>query len=84
LQINIESNREYKTYRASLQRVGAGEIWRHAFQRSRVAASKEALTIKLPARLLTSGEYLLTLRGTTATDEAEVAGDYPFTVANQR
>jgi hypothetical protein len=84
LQINIESRGEYKNYHASLQRVGAGEIWNRTFQRSRGPASKETLAIKLPASLFTSGDYLLTLTGTTATGQVEIAGDYPFTVAKQR
>lgn len=84
LQLNIESTGEYKAYRASIQRVGAGEIWRRTFPKSLATARKEALTIKLPAGLFADGEYLLTLTGATATGEPEIVGDYPFRVSKQR
>lgn len=84
LQLNIESSGKYKTYRASLQRVGAGEVWRHTFPRSRETLSKEALSVKLPASLFPGGDYLLTLTAETATGETEVVGDYPFTIVRRK
>ena len=83
LRLSLESQSEYVKYRASLQRVGAGEIWRYTFLKSTAGGSKEALNIKLPANLFAGGEYLLTLTGTTATGESKIAGDYPFRVAKQ-
>ncbi len=82
LQLNLESKGEYVHFHASLERVGAGEIWRHTVQRSRRAASN-ALSIRLPASIFPGGDYLLTLTGTTATGETEVVGDYPFTVVKR-
>jgi len=83
LRLSLESQSEYVKYRASLQRVGAGEIWRYTFLKSTAGGSKESLTIKLPVNLFVGGEYLLTLTGTTATGESKIAGDYPFSVVKQ-
>ena len=80
LQLEIESEAEPETLRASLQRVGTGEVWKHTFHRARANKRSKALTMQLPASLFARGDYLFTLTGTTPT---AVVGDYPFTVAKQ-
>lgn len=82
LQLSLESSGSYKSDRASLQRVGGGEIWHGRVQDSRAGrGGMTSATLILPANLLHKGEYLLTVSGVTATGESEVVGDYPFTVS---
>ena len=88
LQLSVESGKNYKGYRASLLRIGGAEVWSRAISGSQLegggkSAVLRSLELSLPARLLSGGEYLLTLTGTTEAGESEVVGDYPFTAARQ-
>lgn len=87
LKLSIDSTASYQTYRASLQRVGGGDIWS---QNTRKKGSKKgskavrSVTVKVPAKLLMKGDYLLTMTGTTLSGESEVVGDYAFTILREK
>jgi hypothetical protein len=89
LQPSIDTNVGYESYRASLRRVGGAEIWSHKVRNRRPEAgakptSVKSVTLSLPASLLKQGDYLLTLTGTMTNGEAEVVGDYPFTITREK
>jgi hypothetical protein len=89
LQLSVDANVGYESYGASLRRVGGSEIWSHRVQSRRPGVSStggrvNSITLRLPAGLLSGGDYLLTLTGKTSSGEEEVAGDYPFTVTRTR
>ncbi|HKU75808.1 MAG TPA: hypothetical protein VJR02_18000 [Pyrinomonadaceae bacterium] len=75
--LSIDSNVNYKSYAASLQRIGIGEVWRRALPRMRVI---NTITLRMPRNLLIAGEYLLTLSGQARNGQPETVGDYAFTV----
>jgi len=77
LKLGIDSMTRYSTYQVSLQRSGGEEIWIKRIRNDRSKA-RRSITLKLPVTLLTTGEYLLTITGTTPSGESEVVGDYPF------
>lgn len=89
LQLSLESSGNYSSYRASLQRVGQDSIWQQTIKSSRMKrsgnpAALKSITLRLPASLLTNGEYLLTLTGASVQGEMEIVGDYPFTVTGRK
>jgi anti-sigma factor RsiW len=93
LQLNIESEGSHSSYHASLQRVGAGEIWSQSIKGDQLMkggkpstgkTTPSPIVLRLRPKLFKPGEYLLTLTGTTPTGETEVVGDYPFTIVKQR
>jgi hypothetical protein len=89
LQLSLDADTDYESFGASLRRVGGAEIWSRRIQGRRHGAASKAgrlnsVTLTLPAGLLSGGDYLLTLTGTTSAGEDEVAGDYPFTVTRKR
>lgn len=89
LQLSVDSSENYKIYHATLQRVGGAVIWNKTIKNKQLGrASKPAtfksITLRLPAKLLSNGEYLLTVSGRTAAGEPEIAGDYPFTVTGEK
>jgi hypothetical protein len=92
LQLNIESEGSYSSYHASLQRVGAGEIWSQSIKGDQLMkggkpstgkTTPSPIVFRLRPKLFKPGEYLLTLTGTTPTGETEVVGDYPFTIVKR-
>ena len=80
LQLAIDIPGEYASYRAALQKPGGAEIWSRQVAKTRQTKSGKAVVVALPASLLDTGDYLLTLTGTTAAGVSEVVDDYPFAV----
>jgi len=83
LKLSIDSTAPYTAYRVSLKRVGGPDIWTY---RPRNGRSKAPwfIGLKIPVKLLSTGEYLLTITGTTMSGESDVAGDYPFIVQKEK
>ncbi|HEX8338781.1 MAG TPA: hypothetical protein VF621_18830 [Pyrinomonadaceae bacterium] len=70
LRLNL-SEADYRSYSGVLRRAGGGEVfsWRRVI--TRAATSGKTVSLLMPARGLTEGDYVLTLKGTRDTGEAE-------------
>jgi hypothetical protein len=66
---------DYPKYKASLQRVGGGEIW--------TQTTLKPLSIIIPSKLLESDDYILGLKGITADGQTEDLGSYYFRVVQK-
>lgn len=73
---------EFRSYRATLQRVGDGADVPLPIPGLRFADTPDGkvVTVKIPARILTRGAYRLTLSGVNADGMAEVADEYAFEI----
>lgn len=68
-------------YRALLQRVGEPGAFAVDALRAEDTPAGRAVSVKIPARLLTRGRYQLQLIGVNADGRTEAVGDYEFQVA---
>lgn len=71
LDLDVKSRGPYKSYRAELQTLDGAQISSQNIPRPRLTIS---------ARLLTPGDYVVALKGITASGEVEDAGEYYFVV----
>ena len=70
LRLNL-SETDYRSYGGVLRRAGGGEVFSWRRVTARAAKSGGSVSLFIPARRLTEGDYILTLRGTRDTGEAE-------------
>jgi len=70
LRLNL-SETDYRSYGGVLRRAGGGEVFSWRRVTARAAKSGGSVSLVIPARRLTEGDYILTLRGTRDTGEAE-------------
>jgi anti-sigma factor RsiW len=77
LQIGIEPGDEHKTYRVELHTQAGQPVWSQDNLSSR---SGRSIVVNLPARLLSTGKYELTLKGITDGGQTEDVGYYYFDV----
>ena len=75
--LDLEAD-DYPSYRAVLRTADDEEVWSQDGLSSQRTPAGKAVGLSLPASLLTSGDYLLTLRGVTARGDIEDAGQYVF------
>lgn len=84
LRLSVDSIEDYQDYRVSVRQIGGEEVWRSVIRNRKSkdrGMTRRSLTLRLPSHLLMiSGEYLLTLMGSTETGEREALGDYAFIV----
>jgi hypothetical protein len=80
LQLAIETGGEYISFQAELRRLGGAQIFRRPVRKPQKSRAGHTINLTLPADIFADGDYMLTVTGTNANDEAEVVGDYPFTV----
>ena len=71
--LDLEAD-DYPSYRAVLRTADDEEVWSQDGLSSQRTLAGKAVGLSLPASLLTSGDYLLTLRGVTARGDIEDAG----------
>ena len=62
---------DYPTYRAALQTVGGAEIFSQTNVKPRRAQTGASFVFTLPARKLSSGDYILTLKGINPNGEVD-------------
>ena len=79
IRIHLDEQVEYETYSATMKTFDGHPIWRKDRIRPGQTNLKR-LTLTVPAPLLTSNDYLLTLEGRTGRGETVEIGDYPFRV----
>lgn len=70
LLLSLKSN-DFPTYSATLQTIGGREIFRQSNVKPRRGTAGPGFTFNVPANKLTSGDYVLTLRGVTSDGEVE-------------
>jgi hypothetical protein len=70
LRLNL-SEADYRSYSGVLRRAGGGEVFSWRRVTARAAKSGKTISFLMPARSLTEGDYVLTLKGTRDTGEAE-------------
>ncbi|MBA3712893.1 MAG: hypothetical protein H0W76_10655 [Pyrinomonadaceae bacterium] len=70
LQLNLKEN-EYARYRVSLQAVGGGEIFSRRNLKPGHTKAGASVTLVVPARKFTTGDYILTLRGVNRDGEID-------------
>jgi hypothetical protein len=70
LRLNL-SEADYRSYGAVLRRAGGGEVFSWRRVAARAAKSGKTITLAVPAKRLTEGDYILTLRGMLDAGEAE-------------
>ena len=83
LQLELESEDASQRYLASVTRVEGSEIWSGEAQPLRSGGSLQALTVELSAGLLSSEDYLITLKGLTQGSEPETLESYVFSVVRR-
>lgn len=81
--LSVETDVTGSTLQVVLRRTGAAEIWRRGNLTIQQAAAGRIVAVTIPARLLTEGEFLMTLTAASAGRPERVVGDYPFTVATR-
>lgn len=74
----LPGGEEYPSYSASLQKIGEASRYTIPNLRAADTPSGRAVPVRLPARLLTPGQYRLTLRGIAADGRTEDADEYTF------
>jgi len=70
LQLNLREN-DYSSYEAVLQSAGGAEVFRWRRLTPRISKPGSTLVMVMPAAKLASGDYILTLRGSSKTGEVE-------------
>lgn len=70
LQLNLKDN-DYPNYQAVLESAGGNTIFTSGRLTATTRKSGAALTLLIPARLFSAGDYIITLRGVSKTGEAE-------------
>ncbi|HEV2861122.1 MAG TPA: hypothetical protein VGX48_08960 [Pyrinomonadaceae bacterium] len=70
LRLNLREA-DYRSYSAVLRRAGGGEVFSWRRVTPKAAKSGATITFAMPARRLTEGDYVLTLKGTGDAGEVE-------------
>lgn len=73
---------EYDSYRAVIRRIDGPAGYNVANLHAAGVPGSRAIPLKVPARLLTRGDYQVTLSGVGAGDKVEEVGEYNFQVPN--
>jgi hypothetical protein len=81
LQIVADQN-DYKSYRAVLETVDGKRIWSSGLLQARSNRFGKLVTLRLPARLFTRGDYILTFSGLND-GGLENVGEYYFNVVKR-
>ena len=89
IKINFEPDQHYMNYGVVLRKVGAHRVAPLKSDRvltlnklhARSTVSGHLIVLNLPSRILPRGEYILSLRGMTASGSAEGVEDYAFSIA---
>jgi anti-sigma-K factor RskA len=80
IQLDVRSDQEYETYRATLETAEGREIF--SLDRLKIVKTNSTRIISFPAgaKLFLPGDYMITLAGLAADKSYEEVGDYYFTI----
>ncbi|MCA1558524.1 MAG: hypothetical protein LC731_08300, partial [Acidobacteria bacterium] len=70
-------------YTVTLITVDGKQPWSRSGLKSRQARSGKAINIRVPVKVLNSGQNVFTVRGVTAEGTAESVESYPFNVVKK-
>jgi hypothetical protein len=73
---------EYKRYRAVLQKSGDAPRFTIDYLEAKTTPSGRAISLKIPSRYLTRGDYLLDLSGSNAESQSDFVSAYSFRILN--
>jgi hypothetical protein len=79
----IFTNSDYSRYRAEIKTVEGKKISDHPALKSKPESVGKSISLTLLADSLSGGDYILTLFGTTSSEESEIIAEYPFTISNR-
>ncbi|MEW5975592.1 MAG: hypothetical protein AB1898_07280 [Acidobacteriota bacterium] len=79
-QLDLETDLDYRSYRAELRTAGGNLIWSQDMLRARPVDWGRAISLVLPGELVSSGEHELTLRGLVEKGRLEDVGYYYFSI----
>ena len=82
LKLYTEPN-DYETFQVALQTADGGKVWSKGGLKARTTPSGKVVVARLPAKLFSSQDYLLTLSGSARGGDYEDAGIYSFKVAKK-
>ncbi len=80
IQIGVEPEDEYQSFRAELRAPGGQPIWTQDSLSARRVRAGRAVILNLPANVLKAGEYELVLKGVTGKGTTEDIGYHYFDV----
>jgi hypothetical protein len=85
LRIHLEMERaeSYRSYRVALQKAESQGLRQIASRHAIPTSSGRIVVARLPAKLFTTGDYILTLKGVTASGAFEDIADYQFTIVKK-
>lgn len=80
LQVGLEPGDEYKGYRVEVRTRAGQEVWTQNDLRAHQTRQGRSVVVNIPARLVETGEFELTLKGFTSSGTGENIGYYYFDV----
>ncbi len=81
LQLNLEEDL-YPRYRAVLQNPDGTEVWKIRLPQMKKKKGK-SVTLLVPAKVLSKGDYTMVLKGETKEREIENVSEYPFSIVKK-
>ncbi|MEJ7616642.1 MAG: hypothetical protein WKF30_06660 [Pyrinomonadaceae bacterium] len=81
LRVDLEKD-AYQNYRAALQTIDGDQVWNGRAAARRINSGK-VVVLRVPAKLLSKGDYVLALSGVTAEGTVEDVGEYSFSVVKR-
>jgi hypothetical protein len=84
LQLLLPSSERYGSYRARVRTVDDADVWQQDLSPARPTSGADPLVVSIPARLLTPGEYLLTLQGVAGDRKPADLATYFFRIDRAR
>jgi hypothetical protein len=82
IQLKLREN-EYQSYQVALQPVGGNEIYSRSHIKPSIAKSSASFNLTLPASKVPTGDYMLTLKGQTASGIIEDVSQHLFRVERE-
>lgn len=79
LQLNLEED-AYRTYGVQLRDADNNQLWSADGLRTQRSRGARALIVKIPVRVLTAGDYVLTVRGNRTATQSVRVDSYEFRV----
>jgi anti-sigma-K factor RskA len=80
LQIGLEPEEQYKTFRVELKTQDGQPVWNRDNLPVRTTRTGKTVALTLPASVLSASQYELTLKGLTETGKVEAVGFYYFDI----
>ena len=80
LEVGVEPEEQYRSFRAELRTQGGAQVWSHDDLSARRVRGGRAVILNLPASLLKPGSYELLLKGVTAAGATEDVAYHYFEV----